>query len=221
MSPLACKSFVKIHKISVLRTVSSTYIKKDKIILDKSRTRVSFGPFQFLKSDIMGPFRWLANMECAHSVISMEHFLQGKLEMNGQTLDLNGGTGYIEADRGRSFPTTYLWTQCRWRGCSLMLSIATIPLGKHHFIGCICAVLLHGREYRIATYRGVRIQQWSSKGTVLIQGKYRLEVQLLDGDMNRTIHESLCTKVRYRFWHGKELLLDHIDDHAGFEYAKN
>lgn len=194
--------------------------------------RVRFGHFQSLKSDIMGPFRWLANMECAHSVISMEHSLQGRLDLNGQTLDLNEGTGYIEADRGRSFPTTYLWTQCRWRDCSLMLSIATIPLGKHYFTGCICAVLLHGRAYRIATYRGVRIQKWSSKGAVLIQGKYRLEVQLLDqkarplrapldGEMNRTIHESLRTKVRYCFWHSKELLFDHIDDHAGFEYAKN
>lgn len=193
--------------------------------------RVRFGPLQFLKSDVMGPFQWLANMECSHSVISMGQSLQGRLELNGCVLDLNGGTGYIEADRGRSFPTEYLWTQCMWEGCSLMLSIAAIPLGKLRFTGCICAIVLHGQEYRIATYRGVRIQSWSQKGAVLIQGKYRLEVQLLtqkaqplwapaDGDMSRTIHESLCAKVRYCFWHGGELLFDHIDDHAGFEYAK-
>ena len=89
-----------------------------------------------------------------------------------------------------------------------------------------------GEAQRIATYLGATIQSWSSKGAVLIQGKYRLEVQLLnqkaqplrapcDGNMNRTIHESLCAKVRYRFWHGGKLLFDHIDDHAGFEYAKN
>lgn len=35
--------------------------------------KVEFGPFQTLKSDIMGPFRWFANMECAHSVLSMRH----------------------------------------------------------------------------------------------------------------------------------------------------
>lgn len=99
--------------------------------------RVSFGPFQFLKSDIMGPFRWLTNMECAHSVISMGHSLQGRLELNGCVLDLNGGMGYIEADRGRSFPREYLWTQCMWDDCSLMLSIAAIPFGKLRFTGCI------------------------------------------------------------------------------------
>lgn len=195
------------------------------------RGRVRFGPFRCLKSDIMGPFRWLADMECAHSVISMEHTLQGSLELNGRALDFSGGTGYIEADRGRSFPSAYLWTQCGWPGCSLMLSLATIPLGKLHFTGCICAIALNGQEYRIATYRGVRIQSWSSKGAVLRQGKYRLAVELLeqkaqplraptDGSMCRTIHESLCAKVRYRFWHGRRLLLDHMDAHAGFEYAK-
>ena len=192
--------------------------------------RIEFGPFQMLKSDIMGPFRWLANMECAHSVISMGHTLRGQLEINGSTLDFNGGIGYIEADRGRSFPSAYLWTQCLWYNCSLMLSIATIPLGKLHFTGCICAVVLNGQEYRLATYRGVRIFNWCSKGAALCQGKYRLEVEFLEqkaqplrapsrGDMSRTIHESLCARVRYRFWQDKELLFDHTDDSASFEYA--
>ena len=91
---------------------------------------------------------------------------------------------------------------------------------------------INGQEHRIATYRGARIQRWSSKGAVLIQGKYRLEVQLLnqkaqplrapaDGDMSRTIHESLCAKVRYRFWQDGELLIDHTSAHASFEYAKS
>lgn len=192
---------------------------------------VCFGPFLSLKSDIMGPFRWLSNMECAHSVISMEHSTQGGLELNGRILNLNGGTGYIEADRGRSFPPAYLWTQCMWNNCSLMLSIATIPLGKIRFTGCICAIILNGQEYRIATYRGAKIQNWSAQGATVCQGKYRLEVQLLDqiaqplyapsdGEMNRTVHESLCAKVRYRFWRDKELLFDHADAHAGFECAE-
>lgn len=194
--------------------------------------KVEFGPLQILKSDIMGPFQWFANMECAHSVLSMRHTLRGQLEINNDVLDFNGGIGYIEADRGRSFPTTYLWTQCLWDNCSLMLSIATIPLGKIHFTGCICAILLDGKEYHLATYRGVRILNWSSKGASLCQGKYRLEVEFLeqkaqplrapsDGNMSRTIHESLCARVRYRFWQGNELLFDHTDDNASFEYAKS
>lgn len=193
---------------------------------------VMFGPFHSLKSDIMGPFRWLANMECTHCVISMGHSLHGKLELNGRILDLDGGTGYIESDRGRSFPNAYLWTQCIWENCSLMLSVATIPLRKFHFTGCICAIVLNGAEYRIATYRGAKIVNWSDRGALIIQGKYKIEIELLeqctqmlrapsDGIMDRIIHESLCAKVRFRFWREGELLFDHMDTHAGFEYSKD
>ena len=192
-----------------------------------------YGPFTVLRSDIMGPFRFFAGMQCSHGVISMGHRLGGTLELNGGRLDFSGGTGYIETDRGRSFPSAYLWTQCVWNGPergSLMLAVATIPLPVGGFTGCICSVFYRGREYRLATYRGAKIEGLSSSGTVIRQGKYRLEVQLLnerrqalrapvEGRMERTIHESLCAEVRYRFWQGKTLLLQHTDSNASFEYS--
>ena len=191
------------------------------------------GLFVPLKSDIMGPFRFISEMECSYGVISMGHRLDGTLTINGETLDFSGGIGYVETDRGRSFPSTYLWTQCAWREphrCSLMLSIATIPLATWSFTGCICAVLHHGREYRLATYRGVRIKHWSDRGALIRQGKYRLAVEVLEergrplrapvaGSMGRIIHESLCATLRYRFWVGETLLFDHTDHCASFEYA--
>lgn len=192
-----------------------------------------YGPFTALRPDIMGPFRFFAGMQCSHGVISMGHSLSGTLELNGERLDFSDGIGYIETDRGRSFPSKYLWTQCVWDGPergSLMLAIATIPLPVGGFTGCICSVLYHGREYRLATYRGVKIEAWSSTGAVIRQGRYRLEVELLnerrqplqapvEGRMERTIHESLCAEVRYRFWHGDNLLLQHTDPNASFEYS--
>lgn len=191
------------------------------------------GPFIHLTSDIMGPFRFFAGMECTHGVISMGHLLNGTLTLNGEDMDFTGGIGYVETDRGRSFPSTYLWTQCAWREPqrgSLMLSIATIPLPIGQFTGCICAVIHNGREYRLATYRSLRIEQWSSSGAVIRQGKYRLSVEVLekqghplrapvDGIMGRTIHESLRARLRYCFWHGEDLLFEHTDDCASFEYA--
>ena len=122
-------------------------------------------------------------MQCAHGVVSMRHSLSGALELNGETLDFSDGTGYIETDRGRSFPTKYLWTQCAWDGAensSLMLAVATIPLPVGGFTGCICSVFHGGREYRLATYRGARIEAWSSSAAVIRQGKYRLEAALLN-----------------------------------------
>ena len=197
------------------------------------RGTVHCGPFTPLKSDIMGPFRFLPGMECAHGVISMGHPLEGSLTLNGKTLDVSGGMGYIETDRGRSFPSAYLWTQCVWgelNFTSLMLSIATIPMAGARFTGCICVVCYGGREYRLATYQGARVEQWSGAGAAVRQGKYRLTAELLEGQgcplrapaggvMARTIHESLRAAVRYRFWAGETLLFDHTDRCAGFEYA--
>ena len=206
------------------------YIQQDGLSLHGT---VGYGPFTPLNSDIMGPFRFLPAMECAHGVISMGHPLEGKLALNGKRLDFSGGVGYIETDRGRSFPGAYLWTQCVWQGDrpgSVMLSVATIPMAGGQFTGCICAVLYGGREYRLATYRGVRVEQCSRSGAEIRQGRYRLTAELLEGKgcplraptegvMGRTIHESLRSTVRYRFWDGKTLLLDHTDRCAGFEYA--
>lgn len=192
-----------------------------------------YGPFTVLQSDIMGPFRFFSEMQCAHGVISMRHSLNGALELNGEALDFSDGTGYIETDRGRSFPSKYLWTQCAWDGSepgSLMLAVTTIPLPVGGFTGCICSVFHGGREYRLATYRGARIETWSPSAAVIRQGKYRLEAELLnerkqtlrapaEGRMTRTIHESLCAEVCYRFRHGKDLLFQHTDSNASFEYS--
>lgn len=191
---------------------------------------VRYGPLSPLRSNIMGPFRFL-KMECSHGVLSMRHDLEGTLLLNGRTMSFSGGTGYIETDRGRSFPGAYLWTQCTWDEGSLMLSIATIPLPVGSFTGCICAALSGGREYRLASYLGARVRAWSGFGAAVEQGKYRLTVERLQepgqplrapvqGGMHRVIRENLCTKVRYRLWHGQELLFDRQGAHGSFEYAK-
>ena len=194
---------------------------------------LKYGPFTPLRSDIMGPFHIFSDMQCSHGVISMGHSLKGFLNLNGEIIDFTGGTGYIETDRGRSFPSAYLWTQCVWNGSengSLMFAAATIPFPVKSFTGCICAILCGGREYRLATYRGAKLETWSPSGASVRQGKYRLTAEVLeehrlplrapvDGNMERTIHESLCAKVRYCFWAGEDLLFQHIDPQASFEYS--
>ena len=113
-----------------------------------------------------------------------------------------------------------------------MLAVATIPIQKYvRFTGTICSVNYNKREYRLATYKGARIKAWSEHGADIVQGKYRLMVEVLEkqgqplrapveGAMGRIIHESLCSKVRYHFWKKGHLLFDHTDDGASFEYAE-
>ena len=193
------------------------------------------GPLTTLQSDIMGPFRFISELECTHGVVSMGHRLDGTLTLNDETFDFSGGLGYIETDRGRSFPDKYLWTQCNCakpENTGLMLAVATIPILKHiRFTGVICSIHYNKREYRLATYKGARIKAWSKQGAEIVQGKYWLVVEVLEkqgqplrapveGAMGRIIHESLCSKVRYRFWENGHLLFDHTDDGASFEYSE-
>ena len=188
---------------------------------------LSYGPLTPIKGDIMGPFAPLP-MQCHHGVVSMAHSLSGSLTINGEVIDFNGGVGYIEKDWGTSFPKDYLWTQGSIGGTYVMISAAHIPFLGTSFQGCICAVVHKGKEYRIATYRGAKIVKQSEKEIVLKQGKWKISAQLLRsvpmplnapsfGGMNRTIHESAASTVRYVLQQGDRVLFDVTSDTAGFE----
>ncbi len=189
--------------------------------------RLVFGPFTPIKYDVMGPFRYLPFMECRHSVKSMSHTVCGEITVNGKCYDLGGGRGYIEGDRGRSFPTRYLWTHTFFDTGSLMLSIADIPLGTFDFIGIIGVIHYRGKEYRLATYLGARAVK-IGRCTTVRQGKYELTVNLIEqcplplaapllGQMSRTIHESACCKAEYIFKISDKTVFSFVTDKASFE----
>lgn len=185
-----------------------------------------------ISSDIMGPFRFLP-MECRHTIISMNHSLQGRLVCNGQEMDFDEGKGYIEGDRGYSFPEKYAWVQCNafQSDCSIMVSIARIPFCGLRFWGCICIIWLGGREYRLATYQRAQVVCLQKGRLELKQGKYRLIAEMPDtlghglhapdkGVMRRTIHEVPACRVRFRFYEGETVLLDEIGEYASFEFVE-
>lgn len=184
-----------------------------------------------LKSDIMGPFRFFPFMECHHGIISMGHGLTGSLLLNDERIDFDGGIGYIEKDWGKSFPKTYLWTQCNWHDkgdCCIMLSIAHIPFLWTSFTGCICIIYYNGVEYRLATYLGVRIDKNTEREAIIQQGDLRLEIKLIEqighrliapieGGMNRIIFESPACKVNYKFSCKNKVVFDFTSNKAGYE----
>ena len=87
-----------------------------------------------LRSDIMGPFAYVP-METKHTVFSMRHQVTGSIRLNGDALDIRNGIGYMEGDRGHTFPRSYFWMQCLdvRQDASVMLAIAEIPLGPIRF----------------------------------------------------------------------------------------
>lgn len=190
---------------------------------------IDFGRLSPIKYDIMGPFRYIPFMECRHSIVSMNHTVNGSLDINGKKYRFKDGAGYIEGDRGSSFPSEYVWTQCCFENGSLMLSAARIPLGPFPFTGIISIVKLHGREYRLATYLGARLVSHERGQVVIRQGDMMLSARLIEknshplaaprrGVMDRTIHESASCRAAYHFQKGGRTLLELETDRASFEY---
>lgn len=182
-----------------------------------------------LKYDIMGPFKYVPFMECRHSVISLLHTVRGELSINGTKYRFSDATGYIEGDRGRSFPKRYVWCHCNFGDISLMLSIADIPFFKGSFTGVICAILYDGQEYRLATYLGATAEKVMGGEATIRQGSMTLYVKLYDTDtkrlwapkngaMTRQIREGIASRARFKFTDGDSTLFDFVSDKASFEY---
>ncbi|MBY8999482.1 MAG: hypothetical protein KGD64_01070 [Candidatus Heimdallarchaeota archaeon] len=140
-------------------------------------------PVKFFNPGAMGPFRLVPFMECYHGVLSFDHKLRGKLDVNETSINFTDGRGYIEKDYGKSFPSYYLWMQSNHfpsEGTSIMVSLANIPWLGSSFDGFIVGFLNNGHLYRFATYTGAKLTKLKiSEKTIITHfsdRKYRLEV---------------------------------------------
>lgn len=190
---------------------------------------LQFGPLTPIRYDIMGPFRYVPFMECRHIVRSMKHTVTGNLKINQSVYHFQNASGYLEGDRGRSFPKHYAWTQCFFSEGSLVLSVAEIPTGPCCFTGIIAVVMWRGKEYRLATYLGAKAIRIQSGEVIVRQGNWTLSAKLLEdsgknllapvaGDMVRTIHENVVCRASYQFQIDGKTIFQFISDRAAFEY---
>ncbi len=203
---------------------------------------LKFGALSPLPYDIMGPFRFLPLMECRHSVYSMGHRVSGELTINGEKYRFYRDIGYMEGDRGRSFPSNYIWTQCNFSDPnggdgykgedpvnSLMLSVAEIPWGPFHFTGIIGVIHYQDKEYRIATYLRAKVDILDGGRIVVSQGALRFTAELrgekraplyapVNGSMVRFVDESLICTAAYTLEEYGETIFSFETDRASFEY---
>lgn len=215
--------------------IGRNHFGRDGITLDLHTPEISaagtlsFGPFAPIRYDIMGPFKYVPFMECRHSVFSMKHTVSGTLEVNGCVYEFENGVGYIEGDRGYSFPKEYVWTQCCFPEGSVMLSVADIPFCGIHFAGVISAIHYQGREYRIGTYLGARAVFVREGEVVVKQGNKKLTVKRLEkkghplaapvgGDMSRTIHETAACRAYFHYQEAGKTIFEFEAENAAFEY---
>ena len=228
------QSFVKLGKDPNARIGNCIFSEKGVRLSIHEKGCDVEGFIQFLSNDpiaydIMGPFAFVPFMECKHSIYSMQSRLDGTLTINGEIFDFHGAKGYIEGDRGYSFPQKYIWTQNLFDEASLTLAVASIPFGPASFTGVMGIVLLGNKEYRLATYLGAYVKEVGKNRVVVAQGPYTLEARLLDktviplkapdlGNMTRMIRENTSCKARYIFKKGSKALLDAESPNASFEF---
>lgn len=215
--------------------LGNNHFSKDGIKLSLHTTDCSiegsllFGAFSPIRYDIMGPFQYIPFLQCRHSILSMKHSVTGNICINGVDYSFSNANGYLEGDRGYSFPKEYAWTQCFFEGGSLVLCVADIPFGLFSFTGMIGIIHYHGREYRLATYLGAKVIKIKNGELIIRQGSLTLSVKLLEqkqhpllapvsGDMKRTIHESACCRASYCFEQNHHTLFSFETTSASFEY---
>ncbi|MEZ4699592.1 MAG: tocopherol cyclase family protein [Rhodothermales bacterium] len=118
-------------------------------------------PVTLAAPGVMGWYAYMPFMECFHGVVSMDHLIDGALDLGGERVDLTGGRGYIEKDWGRNFPASWVWMQGNHfpeAGVSLSASVAIIPFVGTTFGGSIVGLRHEGRLYRFTTYTGARVR---------------------------------------------------------------
>jgi len=223
------------HKGECL-TIGSNVFSESGVSLNIDRPEIKLmGEIKYdnlmpIRNDIMGPFKFFP-MECRHGIMSMQHDLTGMIRLNGETYDFDDGKGYIESDSGKSFPKSYTWVHCNdfKEDCSITAAVAKIPFYGLKFWGCICVVMLNGQEYRLATYKGVKIVNCEPGVMELKQGKYRLVIKVHSegghilpapryGKMNHNILEDISCRATFKFTKGDEVLFEGESNQASYEY---
>ena len=196
-------------------------------------------PVTLASPGAMGWYAWAPFMETYHGVLSLDHQLEGELDVGYDSPGFDGGRGYIEKDWGSAFPSAYIWMQSNHfetAGTSLTASIAHIPWLRGSFPGFTIGFLHQGRLHRFATYTGAeteRLEVTPTHITWVVRDKYRrlrLEATRApgiliygpehDGTMVPHIEETLqaTVTVYLQEWRNQErLLFKGTGHHAGLE----
>ena len=196
-------------------------------------------PTRLLSPSFMGWASFVPFMQCKHGIVSMNHTLEGTLEIDGARISFDGGKGYIEKDWGRSFPRAYVWMHSNHfadEAISFTLVLARLPWLGLRVTGFGAALWYNDRVYTLATFTGARITrlQYNANQVRLTIEDKRMELAIeaiqgsawplrspVQGAMRGRITESLTSTlhltVHEKTKGGKRLFLDETGRNAGLE----
>ena len=198
-------------------------------------------PKTFFQPGIMGIMSFFPFLETYHDIVSMNHYLKGRLDINGKIVDFSGGKGYLEKDWGTSFPKAYIWAQTNHFSepqLSFILSIALVPLFRIRVKGFFCVIWYKGEFYKFATYTGAKISLFETDSEeltiriedrklalLLIINKNNLKFTKLkapvSGMMSSDILETMNSNIKIVLYNKKnnKTILDDIGKNAGLDLS--
>jgi hypothetical protein len=196
-------------------------------------------PKRLLSPGFMGWASFVPFLQCKHGIVSMNHTLEGALEINGARVSFDGGKGYLEKDWGHSFPSAYIWMHSNHfadEAISFTLVLARLSWLGLPLTGFGAALWFNDRVYTLATYTGARITRFESQANQVrltvedkrlqltieaIQGSAWLLRSPVRGSMTGTVTESLTSTLHLTAHEktkgGKRLFLDETGRNAGLE----
>lgn len=201
-------------------SIGTNHFSSDSITIDLPSMKGSLRfsdlvrwPDKWYSPGIMGPYTFAPFMECYHGIVSMDHSIEGSLEINGQLIDFTGGRGYTEKDWGHSFPKAYVWMQSNHfdaTDISFKASVARIPWLTGTFTGFIAGLWFGNRLYSFTTYNRSVLKSMSVSNSAVEMGfenrYYSLQARALTdsstplasplrGLMDGRIEESMTSEV--------------------------
>jgi len=154
--------------------------------------------------DVMCPHSFAPFMECSRWIVSMDHSINGELEMDDKLIRFENGRGYIEKEWGRSFPGAYVWMQTNHfsePGASLFASAARIPRKRNFFTGFTSGLWLYDRMIELAAYNGTRLRKCyvdTKKVELVMENKmHRIELEV------KRNHSAALSSPVQRFMDGR------------------
>jgi len=194
------------------------------------RGELSYGSFNgypstLTRPGIMGWYSFVPFMECKHGIVSTGHSLDGKINIQGKSIDFDKGKGYIEKDWGKSFPESWIWLHCntfKSSDASFTFSVAKIPWVGSFFIGFISYLSFGTRFFNFSTWSKAAIESLEYRDNILnitvVNKKYKLVIKAVNnmpgnlrapvrGSMTRIIKETVDAGVEIRLMDNKGAIL--------------
>ncbi len=170
-------------------------------------------PKRLFSPGIMGWYSFIPFMECKHGIVSVNHDIEGEIEINGNSVDFSQGKGYIEKDWGTSFPEAWIWMQANNfadHNTSFNFSVAKIPWMGKFFVGFIAFLYVNKKFYLFSSYNNskmislnhsvdsvdITLENHSSILKIkAVKNTFGELIAPVSGDMSRRIKESVDSEI--------------------------